>query len=118
MKTHQETFDIVYNAILKQGCFSYDLAEGCLYRGPNGVKCAAGHLIPDDKYDPKMEGIDAHLGIVKTILVKEDYDIEFVRQLQVIHDTHAGGLLAVHFKMWKDHMIGFAEEHNLMVPGL
>lgn len=29
---------------------------GCLYRGPNGMKCAAGHLIPDEKYKPKIEG--------------------------------------------------------------
>lgn len=28
----------------------------CLYRGPNGEKCAIGHEIPDDRYLSKMEG--------------------------------------------------------------
>lgn len=28
----------------------------CAYRGQRGLKCAAGFLIPDDKYDPVMEG--------------------------------------------------------------
>jgi hypothetical protein len=28
----------------------------CLYRGPEGRKCVAGHCIPDDKYAPELEG--------------------------------------------------------------
>lgn len=28
----------------------------CLYRGPNGKKCAIGRHIPDEEYDPEMEG--------------------------------------------------------------
>lgn len=29
----------------------------CLYRGPNGMKCAVGCLIPDDAYDEKIEAL-------------------------------------------------------------
>lgn len=32
-----------------------DLENTCLYRGPNGAKCAVGFLIDDDLYDPLME---------------------------------------------------------------
>lgn len=28
----------------------------CRYRGDNGAKCAVGHLIPDENYDPEFEG--------------------------------------------------------------
>ncbi len=31
----------------------------CLYRGPNGRKCPAGHCIPDANYDTSLEGRDA-----------------------------------------------------------
>lgn len=31
----------------------------CLYRGPNGRKCAVGMFIPDDKYSERMEGKSA-----------------------------------------------------------
>ncbi len=27
----------------------------CLYRGPDGKKCAVGLFIPDSEYDPEME---------------------------------------------------------------
>lgn len=36
--------------------------EVCRYRGEDGMMCAVGCLIPDDKYDPEMEGV----GILKT----------------------------------------------------
>jgi hypothetical protein len=30
----------------------------CAYRGDDGAMCAVGHMIPDQLYDPKMEGPD------------------------------------------------------------
>ena len=32
----------------------------CAYRGANGQRCNVGHLIPDDRYDPKIEGEEVH----------------------------------------------------------
>lgn len=29
----------------------------CMYRGPDGKKCAAGVLIPDEEYESQMEGL-------------------------------------------------------------
>jgi len=34
-------------AIGKQGRPSVGDKDRCLYRGPDGLKCAAGHVIPD-----------------------------------------------------------------------
>jgi len=53
----QEIFDFVNDAITKQGVPSYDDSLGdCAYRGPNGLKCAAGMLVDDEDYTREMEG--------------------------------------------------------------
>ena len=53
----QEALNIAARGILEQGAYSLNKARtSCMYRGENGTKCAVGHLIPDDDYDPLMEG--------------------------------------------------------------
>jgi hypothetical protein len=53
----QEIFDFVNDAITKQGVPSFDSELGdCAYRGPNGLKCAAGWLLDDADYDRELEG--------------------------------------------------------------
>jgi hypothetical protein len=60
MQNKQEIFDTTTRALLAQGRPSFNPAEGtCLYRGPDGTKCAIGHLIPDDAYHPDMENLRA-----------------------------------------------------------
>ncbi len=57
--TQQEIFDKVWHAMRKQNEKStgyLDRRERCRYRGPNGLKCAAGHLIEDKDYSKTMEG--------------------------------------------------------------
>lgn len=54
MRTAQQLFDTAVGALLAQGVRSFD--DGmCRYRGPDGTKCAVGHLIPDEVYDEAME---------------------------------------------------------------
>ena len=57
--TDQEVFDKVVLALRKQGRKSTRLngygQRICRYRGDYGRKCAAGHLIPDELYDRRME---------------------------------------------------------------
>lgn len=58
--TRQEMFDRAARGVIAQGAPSYDETQGgCLYRGPNNCRCNVGHLIPDDKYRPDMEGYTA-----------------------------------------------------------
>lgn len=60
--TNQEAFNIVLFALRQQGdaCIvpgtQFSEQPTCLYRGPEGCKCAIGHLMPDAVYDPRMEG--------------------------------------------------------------
>lgn len=54
----QEIFDTVATHLLKQGrrAVNPDIPEMCHYRGAGGTKCAVGVLIPDEAYEPMMEG--------------------------------------------------------------
>ena len=54
----QEIFDTVATHLLKQGrrAVNPDIPHMCHYRGANGTACAVGVLIPDEVYDPMMEG--------------------------------------------------------------
>ena len=53
--THQEIFDFVWTKLYEQGEQSTDDFR-CKYRTLDGLKCAVGHLIPDDLYEEAMEG--------------------------------------------------------------
>ncbi|MGQ7794513.1 hypothetical protein ACUN0C_19080 [Faunimonas sp. B44] len=52
----QEAFDFVVRHLFKQGERAVAEGGGCLYRGPDGTKCAVGCLIPDELYTPRLEG--------------------------------------------------------------
>ena len=52
---NQEFFDKTLAHLKQQGVPSAR-SDGCLYRGPNGTKCAIGFHIPDELYKSEMEG--------------------------------------------------------------
>lgn len=86
MPTLQETFDIVVAHARKQGCKSMD-GGICLYRGPNGLKCWAGILIPDEEYVPEMEHMSiSQIGLARTCILNQGHDIALVEELQRCHD--------------------------------
>lgn len=70
----QKIFDRVYRAIVQQGRPSLDKHSLIAYRGDNGDKCAIGHLLPDNVYNPYMENLN-----VSAIMGTEDPDVEGVR---------------------------------------
>ena len=53
----QEVFDIVVNHLVTQRRPAYNDIRNCVYRAPDGLRCAVGVLIPDDLYDPEFEGV-------------------------------------------------------------
>lgn len=53
---NQEFFDKTMEHLRKQGVPSARGAS-CLYRGPEGTRCAIGFHIPDDMYNLRMEGV-------------------------------------------------------------
>ncbi|TPL42591.1 hypothetical protein [Mesorhizobium sp. B2-4-5] len=60
----QQTFNTTYLGLQAQGWQrSYSETEmACLYRGPNGRKCAIGHLIDDGDYTSDMDALDSSPG--------------------------------------------------------
>jgi hypothetical protein len=103
MPSLQETFDPVVAHLRCQQAKAQipGLTLGefmCVYRAPDGKRCAAGALIPDDRYDPVLEytavgGTDrAHDYRTNsvTLLIEElGHDIELVKALQAVHDDAA-----------------------------
>lgn len=85
--TDQEIFDKVARAIKAQGRGSSS-GGYCRYRGPDGTKCAAGHLIPDEMYSPSMEsqGVKMLRGTYYKLPWDESQD-GLVANLQFCHDN-------------------------------
>lgn len=52
----QALFDRAVRGVLKQGKPSMNTYGSCQYRGPDGLKCAAGHLLSDETVKKVGEG--------------------------------------------------------------
>lgn len=89
MKTKQEIFDIAARGVIGQRGFSVREDGLCQYRS-SGMKCAVGHMIPDEDYDPNF---DIYFVSIKDVLEdKRDYDE--VRRGGVVDKFH--GVLMKH----------------------
>jgi len=94
--TPRQVFETVKQHLLAQNAKSVARAPGvgCLYRGPRGMKCAAGALIRDEFYDPSMEGCMVRSEKVRNALrcsgVMDD-SIDMVADLQRVHDLVSVG---------------------------
>jgi len=61
--------------------------EVCLYRGPEGKKCAVGMFIDDEDYSPDMEETNASKNIEKFSLEKDmPIPTEWINEFQQVHD--------------------------------
>lgn len=123
MLTEQEIFDTVARALLAQGRPAVNVNK-CRYRTPDGAKCAAGHLLPDDEYESHMEGCG-----VGGLVYFEDFPLPLLRDLQNAHDGSglfdSRGTLILHqtqawllspkawLSQWKEAMHVIAKKHNL-----
>jgi len=104
----QEVFDKVATHLLTQKVKS-DENGYCMYRGPNGLKCAIGCLIPDDMFMPYFNGCDVNglpLKIIMHIGARNNEDLLFLSRLQLIHDNHAPN-------EWKNLLYDFANRNHL-----
>lgn len=122
----QSIFNKVASHLFKQGkpSMSFDQKgniEGCLYRGPNGIKCAIGALISDRVYKPAMEGNS----IRNLIEYSFEYGFKFpsyfsenkilLQSLQEIHDDedYVGKNGKYKIKNLRLALKGLAELHGL-----
>ncbi len=85
-KTAQEVFDYIANHLLTQNAQSKDPNNGaCLYRGPDGKKCAVGILFEDSDYDRNYEGTN-WIGLCVDDAFPQRHKI-LIHKLQEIHDN-------------------------------
>jgi hypothetical protein len=107
----QRWFVRAVNGLAGQGFKrSMSPTNGCLYRGPNGTKCAIGHLIRDRDYRPYFEGLpitNCFLILGNTPNNEEQF---FLYDLQECHDD--SGTPAKMKTALKD----FAKTHGLKIP--
>lgn len=116
----QEIFDTVVKALKKQGKPSVSHRGECVYRGPDGTKCAAGHLLPDECYTPTMEGaswnvlVYHHGDKLPKFLVDE---ADLIRRLQSIHDLWAReGAYVEDMPFPRERFERVAEDYHLQMP--
>ena len=89
--TAQEIFDKVVAHLRSQGCKSQESAGGmCVYRGPNGTKCAAGCLIEDKYYRRAFEGNTFEHIILSSNALSAQFSthVELIQALQNAHDMN------------------------------
>lgn len=121
MSLIQKLFDKAVIHLLTQMEQSIAGDGSCLYRGPNGLKCAIGALIDDARYDAeRLEDLSIRSQYVQVAVAKSqgfnlvdcDWDWEgwkILRAVQNIHDTHLPD-------EWKDKLTALAEQYNLTMP--
>lgn len=91
LMTQQEIFNTVKKHLLSQNERSVE-GTACRYRGPRGLKCAAGILIPDSEYTESMEGKGWPCGKTTTSPLRNIADKlghnNLIRNLQIVHDSY------------------------------
>jgi hypothetical protein len=106
--TAQQVFDQIATHLLTQNYRCVDPSRSslkCLYRGPNGLKCAAGAVIGDDEYDPKMETVGDWQDLSNERYVPK-YHESLIVCLQDCHDNHP-------VDYWKERLTEIAVDFNL-----
>lgn len=108
----QEIFDQVKEHLLTQNDYSVVVIERdgkrivCgQYRGPDGKKCAAGVLVPDDRYEASWEGLPAW----KLDYFLNNYskrELSLIDKLQYLHDFY-------HVDDWYMELQAVAHEFDL-----
>lgn len=114
MSSKQEIYDKVKAHLLTQNAKSYDVENNmCMYRHPDGLKCAIGVLIPDDAYTPDMEGHTvAAMALYDDLwdmfpsFLRETFISSLLSDLQLVHDAND-------VDQWPAALARVAKAHNL-----
>ena len=117
--------DTVTEHLLKQNARSEESIEGrCLYRGPNGLKCAVGALITDDAYSEAINELSVSSDLVQDALEDSGFPVrddpvlfKILKDLQFVHDTEEPNLWARELKRlkcaWKKAPSTKKERHRM-----
>lgn len=116
--TLQEFFDQAVGGVIRQGRRSVAENGKCLYRGPNGLKCAVGHCISDDEYDPLWDQ-DNGMGvwyISREVRYWSDDQVQLAGLLQEAHDDLSDGPYFV--KHFHAECKGLAQQFGLVCKSI
>jgi hypothetical protein len=120
--TPQEKFDRATLGVLEQGEISIGLDGQCFYRlkRENGrvLKCAVGHIIPDDVYIPQMETYSVGRLLSERWVPKEckkflREDASLLTDLQFAHDSVVGVDKGSAMVVLAHNFIDVAKKHGL-----
>ena len=113
---NQEAFNVMVNHLRDQGEKSLaepdSAASSCLYRAPNGNKCAVGCLIDDDQYRDEIEGMGADdIPVLNAIEASgwKGVSIHLLDAMQNCHDT-------LHPSDWEERFLHIAGQYELTLP--
>lgn len=119
----QEVLNKVYLAVRAQGVPSRGPTGMCAYRGEGGTKCAAGHLIDDMHYEPRLEGKSVTFPDVTAALRASGVDRDclwgLVQDLQLVHDGATGtrdDYETDFVAYWDREVAAVAARHGLTLP--
>lgn len=116
--TQQEIFDYVATFLIKQGKPAMD-GYRCMYRAPDGSKCAGGCLIPDEVYHPSMEGSAFYCIVDDTFPIHLQENKNFIGDLQYCHDEYSSQEAPGEFIPWiKKRLERFAKARSLSTNSL
>lgn len=115
----QKIFDKVARHLLKQRKPSMVERRGvpmCAYRGRGGLKCAIGALMLDADYRKKYEGLgvsDLPPPVVDHIMPEDKRRLEFLSDLQTVHDYGEGLTGDVFVSFIKRRLSSLADDYRL-----
>lgn len=102
----QEAFNRCAEHLLNQGVKALDTNADCVYRSPDGLKCAVGAIIPDDKYHPDMENVGVPFINQRFDLGWSDKLCDLLDSLQSVHDDSPP-------ERWVEGLVEVATIYNL-----
>lgn len=105
---NQQAFTTAIRGVLMQGRKSTE-TNTCLYRGPNNLRCGVGHLIPDNLFSDKIEG----LNISSMLRANYMYDEELIAVKSRLrqHFKDVSPELLDDIQRWHDRLPENFDEH-------
>lgn len=113
-------------AVLEQGMASVSDTGQCRYRQGEVLKCAIGHLIPDEHYSESLENKavnysyvmsdDTEVFPVKDVLRKvypeiTEVTLRQLKEVQIAHDSASSAIDGKFIEKFKDNL-KFSIDHN------
>lgn len=94
--------------------------DTCRYRTEEGNRCVIGLQIPDEKYDPSMEGYGPVADVIRDAIGGADTaeDGSFLEELQGCHDQSALSITEKTFhQLFERELHSLCTKFDLVFPG-